>query len=76
MVNRDAPAAVGCFLQGVFQKQSGEKPEGEDSGKEKPQFFEPAAEMGRGRVGEIEDEVNGESGKSTSCRRDAHIDFI
>jgi hypothetical protein len=28
MVNRDAPAAIGCFLQGVFQKQSGEKPEG------------------------------------------------
>jgi hypothetical protein len=36
MVNRDAPAAAGCFLQGVFQKQSGAKPEGEGSGKENP----------------------------------------
>jgi hypothetical protein len=40
--------------QGVTRR----KPEGEDPGKKEPEFFEPTAETGSLRVGEVEDQVN------------------
>jgi len=70
------PGGGRLFFTGCLSETIRRKARGGGFRQKKPQFFEPAAGMGRGRVGEIEDEVNGESGISTSCRRDAHIDFI